>query len=106
MSEGFKNDAGKLRYDLIPARPLKDIVTVFTLGLNKYPERNFEKGMLWSRPFAALMRHSWAWWAGESKDPETGISHLAHAACCLMMLAELEYTKPEFDNRVKDDTNG
>lgn len=28
----------------------------------------------------------WSWVAGERCDPETGESHLAHAACCLLFL--------------------
>jgi len=32
------------------------------------------------------MRHMWDWWRGEDYDGETGISHLAHAACRLMFL--------------------
>lgn len=100
-SGAVKNDKGKLRYDLMPARPLQDIVTILTLGADKYADRNWEKGFPWSRPYAALMRHLWAWWMGQDKDPEWGMSHLAHAACCLIFLMEFEYTHPELDDRVK-----
>jgi hypothetical protein len=46
--------------------------------------------MAWSRPFDALMRHMTAWWEGEATDPETGFSHLAHAACCVCYLLAYE----------------
>ena len=51
------------------------------------------------RVFGALMRHLWAWWAGETKDPETGISHLYHASCCLMFLAAYEARQIGTDDR-------
>lgn len=54
---------------------------------NATGERNWERGMAWSRPFGALMRHMWAWWGGEDNDPETGYSHLSHALCCVVFLS-------------------
>lgn len=62
-------------------------------------ERNWELGMSWSRPFAALMRHMWAWWRGEAADPETGMSHLHHACCCLMFLVAFESRHAGQDDR-------
>jgi len=46
--------------------------------------------MKWGRPYAALRRHMAAWWSGEDNDPETGLSHLSHAACCLAFLVAYE----------------
>lgn len=45
---------------------------------NKTGERNWERGMAWSRPYAALRRHLIAWWSGQDTDPESGHSHLWH----------------------------
>jgi hypothetical protein len=87
MSEGNKDDAGKARHELIAPEFLDGLARVLTFGARKYGDRNWENGMSWSRPFGALMRHMWAWWRGENFDPETGESHLYHAACCLMFLA-------------------
>jgi hypothetical protein len=42
-----------------------------------------------------------AYIGGEDKDPETGLSHIAHAACCLFFILEFEETHKEFDNRFK-----
>ena len=64
-------------------------------------ERNWEKGMKWGRPVGALMRHMWAWWQGEDKDAETGLSHLAHAACCILFLLSYELRKTGEDDRPK-----
>lgn len=68
---------------------------------DKTGERNWEQGMAWGRPFAALMRHMWAWWRGDDKDPETGLSHLWHAACCLAFLIAYEARGAGKDDRPK-----
>jgi hypothetical protein len=99
--EGVKYDAGKPRYDLIPPELLEETAIVLTYGAVKYSERNWEKGMAWHRPFGALMRHMWAWWRGESVDPETGFSHLAHAACCIAFLIAYERRRIGADDRPK-----
>ena len=90
LEHGHKADDGKLPYDLVPPDALEEIIKVLAFGAKKYAPRNWEKGMKWSRPFSALMRHMWAWWRGEHKDPETGISHLAHAGCCVLFLLAYE----------------
>ena len=99
LKEGVKYDGGKNRLDLLPILPLLEIGRVLTYGANKYSERNWERGMAWSRCYAALLRHLTAWWNGEDVDPETGISHLAHAACCLFFLIEYEARKTGKDDR-------
>lgn len=83
---GVKFDTDKPRYDLISPEFLDGIATVLASGAKKYGDRNWEGGFTWGRVFAALMRHSWAWWRGEEKDPESGQSHLLHAATNLMFL--------------------
>ena len=97
---GVKDDKSKHRYDLLPVRPLEDLVTVLTYGANKYGDRNYEKGMSWSRPFAACMRHLWKWWSGENIDSESGLPHLAHAAASIFFLMEFSHTAAGTDNRV------
>lgn len=86
MTEGRKYDSEKIRWDLMPSDAMQEIAKVLTHGATKYGDRNWEKGMAWRRPFAALMRHSWAWWRGEDCDQETGLNHLAHAGCCVLFL--------------------
>lgn len=86
--EGRKDDHDKAPWHLLPPDALKQIVLVLQFGADKYGDRNWEKGMNWSRPFSALMRHMWAWWRGEDRDPETGLSHLAHAGCCILFLLD------------------
>jgi hypothetical protein len=101
MSEGRKDDSSKARYDLIPPELLEATAQVLTFGAAKYNARNWEQGMAWGRPFGALMRHMWAWWRGEEKDPETGMSHLWHAACCIAFLIAYEQRCIGDDDRYK-----
>jgi len=91
MTEGRKDDGGKRRYDLIPPEVLASLADVLTFGGAKYAPNNWQlvpDGK--SRYYAAMMRHVEAWRSGESKDPESGLSHLAHAFCCLAFLVWLD----------------
>lgn len=91
---GYKLDAGKARMELLPPRTLQMAAEVFTHGAAKYAssdradENNWTEGMLWGRMYGALQRHLQAFWGGEDEDPDSGMPHLAHALCCMMMLAE------------------
>ncbi len=98
--EGRKNDTGKLRYDLIPAYPLKELARVYSVGSRKYSDRNWENGMKWGRIFGALMRHAWNWWA-HKKRHEKGMHSLASVAWCAFALMEYENTCPHLDDRPK-----
>lgn len=84
-SIGIKYDDGKTRFDLVIAEFVKEVADVFTKGLDKYPAWNYLK-LHKDRIVAAHLRHFNAYQRGELTDPETGLSHLAHATCCLQML--------------------
>lgn len=84
-----KFDGEKTRYDLLPVVPVHEVAEVFTFGANKYSDYNY-LGLDRRRIFAALLRHAFAWWRGEDTDEESGKSHLAHAACCVLMLRHQE----------------
>ena len=102
---GIKHDAGKLRYDLLPVKPLSELVKVYTIGAAKYSDRNWEQGLEWGRVFAAMMRHGWDWWGGERYDPKDRQHHLASVAWAALTLMEYEETHPELDDRPKGDEN-
>lgn len=97
--EGVKHDDDKLRYDLIPAYPLERLAEVYTIGAKKYDDRNWEKGFVWGRIFAAMMRHAWAWWRRRKKDPVDGQYHLSSVAWCAFALMEFEHTGRGHDDR-------
>ena len=99
MRSGRKDDSAKLRWDLLPPDATEEIVKVLMFGAQKYGDYNWARGMKWSRMFAALMRHMWAWWRGEGRDPETGLTHLAHAGCCLLFLLSYELRQIGEDDR-------
>jgi hypothetical protein len=101
-NQGRKDDQEKLRYELIAPELDAALAAVLTYGAVKYEDRNWERGMDWSRPYAALKRHVDAWWAGTNFDPETGMPHLWHAACCLMFLVAYEARSTGVDDRPKD----
>lgn len=101
-SEGRKYDSGKPMYNLLPADALEEVVKVLTFGATKYNEPAHEEN--WrkvqhpeQRYFAAMQRHVWATRKGEMNDPESGISHYAHAITNLLFLlqAQLEQSKGE-----------
>lgn len=100
MSGGTKHDTGKARWDLVPWDAVGAFVDVLTLGAAKYTDRNWEKGIQYSRLFAATQRHLIAWWEGQDTDPESGRSHLAHAVCNgLFLLAFVRRGRTELDDR-------
>lgn len=99
MSEAMKYDNEKVRLDLLPVAPLLGVSKVLTFGAQKYGARNWEKGLDWSRCYAAALRHLFAWWSGETFDNETQLNHLDHAVCELMFLREFAETHPELDDR-------
>lgn len=99
LVQGHKDDQGKDPWSLAPFDAFSAIVKVLRFGAEKYAPRNWEKGMLWSRPFDALMRHLTAWWDGEKKDADTGYSHLWHAGCCIVFLIAYEIRGVGQDDR-------
>jgi hypothetical protein len=87
MSEGKKFDQDKSRWDLLPFGALEQVAQVITYGAKKYEPENWKKvPESRGRYFAASLRHLTAWFRGEKLDPESGLPHLAHAACCLLFL--------------------
>jgi len=101
----MKFDTDKLPVNLLSNEALLQTAAVLKFGADKYHAHNWRDGFAWSRPLAAAMRHIMAYNDGEDKDPESGLSHLAHAACCIMFLLEFEKTHPELDDRYKVDVH-
>lgn len=88
---GRKDDSGKAQWSLLPGNALQEIIQVLMVGAQKYAPDNWKKVPdARNRYFNALQRHMWAWFGYERTDAETGRSHLAHAACCLLFLLAME----------------
>ena len=92
LGSALKFDTDKLPVNLLSSEALLQTAAVLKFGADKYAEHNWRQGFAWSRPLAAAMRHIMAFNDGEDKDPESGLSHLAHAMCCIMFLLEFEKT--------------
>ena len=89
--KGSKFDTGKPRFSLLPKGVLTSILKVLEYGAKKYSVDNWQQvENPRERYYDAAMRHLYAWFNGESKDLETGESHLAHAICCLLFLLWFE----------------
>ena len=100
QSGGLKYDSDKPRMDLLDPHAIEQLAKVLTFGASKYAAHNWRKGLHKSRLIAAALRHLFAYLGGQDKDPETGLSHVAHAMCCCMFLLGLEH-RPELDDRWK-----
>lgn len=99
---GLKNDSEKAaRPELLPTEALEEISKVLAFGAKKYEDNNWRRGFKWTRVLGALFRHLYAWARGEDKDPETGLSHLAHAGCNVLFLLTFELTGAGQDDRFR-----
>jgi hypothetical protein len=100
MMGGHKEDKTKLRTDLVPVGAIMRLAEVLQYGAGRYGDLNWREGMRWSRVYAALLRHLFAFWNGEHTDPESGLCHLDHVVCNAVFLSEYaagDYG--EFDDR-------
>lgn len=98
---GAKHDNGKPRLDLLPPLALEEIAGVLAYGAGKYGDHNWRGGFAYGRLIAASLRHTFAWMRGEDVDTESGIGHLAHAACNLCFMLELLKSGKGEDDRYK-----
>jgi hypothetical protein len=96
---GNKFDGEKTRTDLLSIQALLGTADILTMGAKKYGDRNWEKGLSWSRVFGACLRHLFAFWLKQDLDEESGKPHLDHAACCIMFLQTYYKTKTGKDDR-------
>lgn len=88
---GLRYDTGKLRYDLEPADAREELIRVYTVGAQKYADRNWEKGMKWSKCLGPLERHLAKWKMGISRDEEyPQLYHMAMVVWNAMALLTYE----------------
>lgn len=101
VPEGVKHDVDKVRMDLLDPYAMEQLAAVLTFGAKKYAAHNWRKGFLKTRLIGAMLRHVFAYLRGENKDPESGLSHIAHAMCMGMFILGLEH-REDLDDRVSD----
>ena len=88
---GIKYDSAKPKMNLLPPKAIVEVAKVLTFGAEKYDAENWRKlDDLQNRYTAGALRHIFAHMDGEKLDSETGLSHMAHALCCLLFKLEIE----------------
>jgi hypothetical protein len=93
---GVKYDDTKIRYSLIPLDSLQEVVKVLEFGAKKYAPDNWKYvDDAEARYWDAAMRHIVAYKLEDKTDSETGLSHLAHAICCLLFLINFDNSQQE-----------
>lgn len=84
-AEGQKFDADKPQISLLPWRQVEGVVRVLEFGAKKYSVGNWKKVPEGERRYLdAAARHLGKIIEGEKIDPESGLSHWYHAACCCL----------------------
>jgi hypothetical protein len=99
-----KDDAGKLRWDLIPEEAMEDVVKVLMYGA-RYGEWNWLDNadqVHFTRYLNAMERHFKAIKRGQDKDPESGRQHLSHIITNALFLSTYITKALGIDNRRKD----
>jgi len=79
----------KTRIDLVPPVALCDIGKVLAFGQQKHGDGETWRKEPVSNHMSAALRHLNAYQRGVTLDEESGLPHLAHAACRLMFVQEL-----------------
>ena len=104
----MKYDAGKTPYALFAFNALEEVGKVYAMGAEKYSPDGWRSngGMGYRRLISAGCRHFFAWIRGEDTDPESGLSHLAHAAWNILALLEYHLTENGIDDRWKGNNEG
>lgn len=99
-TEAIKADAGKTDWFLMPFEAVEEINKVLEFGAKKYSAHNWKagEGFKYTRILNSLLRHVFAYIRGEDKDPESGLSHLAHAGCNIVFLLYYEKYKARYKN--------
>lgn len=98
-NDGLRYNEGKRRFDLIPPDAMAALADLFTIGAQKYAERNWERGMAYSKVIASLDRHWNDFKAGIDRDPETGCLHITHVVWNAMALLTFKLRGIGIDDR-------
>ncbi len=95
----MKSTTGKPPYELLPPEALEEVVMAMKHGADKHAKDDWRqgRGMPWSWLIAAAARHTFALLRGQDLDPDSGLHHGAHLACCGLMLIYYFKNKKVFD---------
>jgi len=99
VTTGLRYNEGKRKWGLLSWPALAELVKVLEFGAIKYDKWNWTGGLSWSECFESLQRHAIAWYQGEDKDAETGLSHMAGVFVNAMFLMHFILFKTGTDDR-------
>ena len=85
-NKALRYNTGKAQMHQVPRCLITGTADVLTYGEKKYAKYNWRKGGDYSTSYDCLMRHITSWFEGEENDPESGLSHLKHAAANIAFL--------------------
>lgn len=96
----IKHDKDKTDWSLVPMECVEDIAKVLEFGAKKYSPNNWREGsgFSYTRVLNSLFRHIFAFARGQDLDPETGLSHLAHAGCNILFLLYYVKNRDKYTN--------
>lgn len=88
------------QFSFVPLMPVAEAGIVMMTGAKKYGPFNWrESGVRASVYFDAAIGHLLQWWEGESFDPESRVSHLAHAIASILVLRDAQMHSNWIDDR-------
>lgn len=99
-STAIKHDSGKANWSLMPWEAVEEINKVLEFGANKYAAHNWQQGegFRYTRVLNSLLRHVFSYMRGEDLDPESGLSHMAHAGCNVLFILYYIKNKSRYKN--------
>lgn len=90
--KAVRHNQDKLRVDLIPTQLTEEVAKVLTFGAKKYSPNNW-RGFTKEQQdeiLGSLLRHILEYQKGNKFDVESGLHHLAHAACNIAFILYFE----------------
>lgn len=84
-----KHDSNKSRLDLLPPDALDFVGRVLGFGADLYAAENWRKCRNPQRYIGPILRHTLQHQGGQFTDSESGLPHLAHAACSALFALDL-----------------
>lgn len=84
-------------------KAMRELALVYGFGEEKYARFNYLKGYDWSLSIDALYRHFLAFQAGEDRDEESGLLHMAHVAWHALALTAFQLRSIGSDDRFRPD---
>ena len=97
-----KDTKGKPQLSLIPYTALVEIAHVREFGVEKYGDDEAWYDVPTKDFLDAALRHIYKYLSGAADDPESGRSHIAHAATSLVLALSIEQEDRYFDKYVND----